>query len=232
MADEKEMSRSKEDELAAKDMLSEGSPPPEQVQEPEHGEELDESVHIEVEEAGDSDDSQAAAMAGEVLIEELRTELAAAQAKADDYLDKLQRTAAEFQNSRRRQERQMAEDIERANGQLIKRLLPVLDDLELAFQNVPEHPASNGDAQSENGGQPEGALVHGFRQIRKKLLDILADQGLEPVDTDGAFDPARHEAIGSEPSDSVESGHIIQVLRSGYMYKGQVLRPALVRVAA
>src|SRR5690606_4382778 len=71
------------------------------------------------------------------LITQLREELAAAQAKADDYLDKLQRSAAEFQNSRRRLENQQAEEIERAAGALIKRLLPVLDDIDLAFQNVP-----------------------------------------------------------------------------------------------
>jgi molecular chaperone GrpE len=161
-------------------------------------------------------------------ITRLREEVAAAQAKADEYWDKLQRSAAEYQNSRRRLENQQAEEIERANGALIKRLMPVLDDFDLAFQNMPSELQ---DGESGEGSTQQVAWVQGFRQIRKKLLDILADQGVTTIDTSGEFDPHLHEAIGSEPSDSVESGHIIAEVRAGYMYKGRVLRPALVRVA-
>jgi molecular chaperone GrpE len=169
-------------------------------------------------------------------IARLRAELAAAQAKADDYLDKLQRSAADFQNSRRRLETQQADEIERANGALIKRLLPVLDDLDLAFQNVPEALRDGmGDAAGEAVEQKElgsqQAWVRGFVQIRKKLLDLLAEQGVKPIATDDLFDPNRHEAISSEPSDTVAAGHVIAEVRAGYEYKGRVLRPALVRVA-
>lgn len=159
------------------------------------------------------------------LIAQLQGELAAAQAKADEYLDRMQRTAAEFQNSRRRLENQLSEEVERANSSLIKRLLPVLDDLDLAFQNVPA------ELDEGNNGSGATAWIQGFRQIRKKLLDLLIEQGITPVETTGIFDPVRHEAISSEPSDSVESGHIIGEVRAGYEYKGRVLRPALVRVA-
>ncbi|HXF62147.1 MAG TPA: nucleotide exchange factor GrpE [Caldilineaceae bacterium] len=159
------------------------------------------------------------------LIEQLRQELAEAQAKASDYLDKLQRTAADFQNSRRRLENQVAEEIERANAGLIMRLLPVIDDFDLAFQNAGV--SLNG---SDNAAQD--AWLDGFRQIQKKLLDVLIDQGVTPIPTEGPFDPVRHEAISSEPSETVESGHIIAPVRAGYEYKGRVLRPALVRVAA
>lgn len=155
------------------------------------------------------------------MIEQLRTELAAAQAKADDLLDKLQRTAAEFQNSRRRQEKQLADEIDRAGTQVINRLLPVIDDLDLAFQNVP-------DAVEQQGG----AWLDGLRQIQKKLMQLLEDRGVKVIAKDGPFDPNRHEAVSSEPSETVESGHIIQTLRTGYEYKDRVLRPALVRVAA
>lgn len=155
------------------------------------------------------------------IIAQLRTDLAAAQAKADDLLDKLQRTAAEFQNSRRRQEKQLADEIDRASTHLIQRLLPTIDDLDLAFQNVP------GDVE-----QSGGAWLDGLRQIHKKLLQLLEDRGVTAMAKDGAFDPIRHEAVSSEPSETVESGHIIQTLRTGYEYKGRVLRPALVRVAA
>lgn len=161
------------------------------------------------------------------LVAQLREELAAAQTKADDYLDKLQRSAAEFQNSRRRLEQQLAESVERANAGLIRQLLPILDDLDLAFQNVPE-----GLLAAENGeGNAEVAWLQGFRQIQKKLLDLMANQGVTPVETSGEFDPNLHEAISSEPSETVPSGHIIAEVRAGYVLKGRVLRPALVRVA-
>lgn len=163
------------------------------------------------------------------LITQLREELAAAQAKADEYLDKLQRSAAEFQNSRRRLENQQAEEIERASGALVRRLLPVLDDLDLAFQNVPSELQS---AEADSSTAPQVAWLQGFRQIRKKLGDVLAEQGLAAIDTSGEFDPNLHEAITSEPHDSVQSGHIIAEVRAGYLYKGRVLRPALVRVAS
>ncbi len=154
------------------------------------------------------------------VIAALRADLAAAEAKADDLVDKLQRSAAEFQNSRRRQEKQLADEIQRASGHIIQRLLPVVDDLELAFGNLPAEL-----------NETENAWLDGFRQIRKKLDTLLEDQGVTPIALDGEFDPSRHEAVSSEPSDSVENNHIIQTLRTGYEYKGRVLRPALVRVA-
>jgi molecular chaperone GrpE len=155
------------------------------------------------------------------IIVQLRADLVAAQAKADELLDKLQRTAAEFQNSRRRQEKQLADEIERAGTHMIQRLLPMIDDLELAFQNVP--------AEVEEHG---GAWLEGLRQIQKKFLQLLEDRGVKAIAKEGPFDPSRHEAVSNEPSETVESGHIIQTLRTGYEYKARVLRPALVRVAA
>jgi molecular chaperone GrpE len=163
------------------------------------------------------------------LITQLREELAAAQAKADEYLDKFQRGAAEFQNSRRRLENQRAEEIERASGALVSRLLPVLDDLDLAFQNLPSELQS---AEANEASAQQVAWLQGFRQIRKKLFDLLADQGLAAIEPSGEFDPNQHEAISSEPSEEVPSGHIIAEVRAGYTYKGRVLRPALVRVAS
>lgn len=158
------------------------------------------------------------------VIAQLREELAAAKARADDTWDKLQRAAADFQNSRKRLEAQHNEEVERANAALILRLIPILDDLDLAFQNVP--------ADLQNGAKgSEVAWLNGFRQIRKKLMDTLADFGVERVATQGEFNPVLHEALGSEAHETVQSGHIVAELRAGYMYRGRVLRPALVRVA-
>ena len=153
-------------------------------------------------------------------IAQLQSELAAAQAKVAELTDTLQRTAAEYQNSRRRQERQLAEEIERSGSHLLRRLLPILDDLELAFANAP---------QTEDEAQR--AWVDGLHQIQKKLFGVLEDEGVAVVPLTGPFDPTHHEAISSEPHESILSGHLIETLRAGYQYKGRVLRPAMVRVA-
>ena len=160
------------------------------------------------------------------IVEDLEEKLAAAVAEKDAAVEKLQYEAAEFQNIRKRQEQRVSDAISRANANLIMRLLPVLDDLELAFANVPESLSVDGD-ESE-----EAAWIAGFKQIQKKLLNLLEEEGVTPIDATGEFDPNLHEAILSEPSDEVESGHIIGVLRTGYEFKGQVLRPSMVRVAS
>jgi molecular chaperone GrpE len=153
------------------------------------------------------------------LIAEFEVALADERARADKLLEQTQRMAAEFQNSRRRQEAQLSDEIERASAHVIKRLLPVIDDFDLAFAHVPPELA-------------EGATwVEGFRQIQKKLHNILVEEGVTVIRGEGEFDPTLHEAFSSEPSDGVPSGHVIAPLRAGYTYKGKVLRPALVRVA-
>jgi molecular chaperone GrpE len=153
-------------------------------------------------------------------IAQLQDELAASQRRVDELTDQLQRTAADFQNSRRRQERQLAEEIDRASVHLLKRLLPILDDLNLAFENVPA-----------DVDESQQAWVAGFRQIQKKLAGLLEEEGVTQVPLEGPFDPTHHEAITSEPHDDVPSGHIIDTMRAGYIYKGRVLRPALVRIS-
>lgn len=153
------------------------------------------------------------------MIAEFETALADERARADKLLDQTQRMAAEFQNSRRRQEAQLSEEIERASAHVIKRLLPAIDDFDLAFAHVP--------AELQEGA----GWVEGFRQIQKKLHNILAEEGVTAIRGEGEFDPSLHEAVSSEPNDSIPSGHVIATLRAGYTYKGKVLRPALVRVA-
>lgn len=152
-------------------------------------------------------------------IASLEAALTEARQENAEITEKSQRLAAEFQNSRRRQERQLAEEIERAGAHIVKRLLPVMDDLDLAFSNVPA------------GVDAQEAWVEGFRQIQRKLRVLLEEEGVAPIPTEGEFDPTLHEAIASAPSDTVASGCIIEALRAGYLLKGRVLRPALVRVA-
>lgn len=176
---------------------------------------------------GEIDDAPADEDAAEVVIEtaeetiaRLEAELATAQAQADEAIDRMQRTAAEFQNTRKRQDRLLQESLERATQRLLTKLLPVQDDFNLAFQNLPSELS-----------QEETAWVDGFQRIRDKLADILTDEGVTAIETSGPFDPSRHEAVTNEPNGEVESGHIIATLRTGYELKERVLRPALVRVA-
>jgi molecular chaperone GrpE len=150
-----------------------------------------------------------------------QAELAEAQAEALAQMDKLQRLAAEFQNSKKRQERQLSDAIQRAGEGVVTRLLPVLDDFDLAFGNIPD-----------GIDEEEQSWVDGFQQIQGKLLAVMEDQGVAAIAREGEFDPNLHEAITSEPNDDVESGHIIETLRVGYEFKGRVLRPAMVRVAS
>jgi len=161
-------------------------------------------------------------------IARLQAELAQEQARYADLFDRYQRAAAEFQNSRRRQEKQMAEAVERASSHVVRRLLPVLDDLDLAFASIP---AAQGSASGQSRQNEPTAWVDGFRAIQKKLHTLLEEEGVRMLPLSGPFDPTRHEAVSSEANDSVESGHIIATLRPGYELNGAVLRPALVRVA-
>lgn len=156
----------------------------------------------------------------EETIARLEAELAETRAKLDELTDQMQRMAADFQNTRRRQERQLQMSIERATEALIDKLLPVLDDFEMAFQNIPE------ESREDNA-----AWIAGFQQIYRKLFTILEEEGLKAIASEGEFNPNLHEAISHEPNEEVESGHIIETLRKGYEHKERVLRPALVRVA-
>jgi len=147
--------------------------------------------------------------------------LEAAQAEAADYKDRWLRATAEAQNMRRRFERERSELISSANERLLLRILPVLDDVNLAFVNIPA-----------DLNEQDQKWVSGFALIQRKLSNTLLSEGMSVIETEGQeFDPALHEAVSSEPNDSVPSGHVIATLRSGYIYKGKVLRPALVRVA-
>jgi molecular chaperone GrpE len=101
-------------------------------------------------------------------------------------------------------------------GDIIKKVLPALDDLERALQNRPA----------------DDAWANGIELIARKLQNLMDSEGLKRIDAKGAaFDPKFHEAISHEASDEVESGHVIEIVQNGYMLGERVIRPALVRVA-
>jgi molecular chaperone GrpE len=143
-------------------------------------------------------------------------ELAEVQRERDEYLDSLQRLKAEFDNYRKRSAREQAAFFARANEQLLKELLPVLDDLERALEAAAKH--------------EEAQLEEGVRLVHRALADALAQAGLAEIETNGRFDPHVHESLLSQPSDE-EEGTVIDVVQKGYRLGDRVLRPARVVVA-
>jgi molecular chaperone GrpE len=135
----------------------------------------------------------------------------------DEYLLALQRTQADFENYRKRISRMQEEQSARAASDLVSKLLPVLDTLDLAQAHQSEESADSEDAKA-------------LSAARAVLLDTLAKEGLERVDAaEVPFDPAVHDAVAKTEG---EDGDVVidEVLRSGYRWRGQVLRPAMVRV--
>jgi molecular chaperone GrpE len=141
----------------------------------------------------------------------------ALQAERDELFGRLQRLAAEFDNYRKRNARESALLIDRANERLVKELLPILDDLGRALDAAEEH--------------EEAKLEQGVRLVHRALSDLLVKEGLAEISTDGKFDPHVHEALLSQPSDE-EEGSVIEVVQKGYTLGDKVLRPARVVVAA
>ncbi|MGH9124036.1 MAG: nucleotide exchange factor GrpE [Acidimicrobiales bacterium] len=136
--------------------------------------------------------------------------LAAVARQRDEYLDSLRRLQADFENYRKRVERQRAEQVERAAGDLVAKLLPVCDTADLAIAH---------------GGGEE------VKQIWTALFDILERQGLVRIDPVGdPFDPTLHDAVAHEPAEGDAPPEVAEVLRAGYLWKGRVLRPAMVKV--
>jgi molecular chaperone GrpE len=142
-----------------------------------------------------------------------------ADQQCKDYLEGWQRERAEFQNYRRRIERDQAQTTLLITGQVIKKYLVILDDLDRALKTRP--------AQGEGAAWSEGVEL-----IYRKLQTVLESEGVEriPAETQ-VFDPTMHEALTHEDSPNHQSGQIIEVVQQGYKIGDRVLRPALVRVA-
>ena len=143
----------------------------------------------------------------------LSEELESARQERDQYLDALRRLKAEFENSRKRQERERERMLSMATERLVQELLPVLDNLDRALE-------AGGDIR-------EGVLA-----TRNQLADVLGNEGLLPVASDGQpFDPNVHEAVMGRLSEEHEEGIILQTFERGYLLNGKPIRPAKVVVA-
>ena len=149
-------------------------------------------------------------------MESLIQELEAVRTKAAENLDGWQRSQAEFVNYRNRMQRDQEMVRASMKGDILRRVLPVLDDLERALSNR----------------RAEDAWGEGLELIVRKFQSILEAEGLVKIPAEGQpFDPTFHEAVSHEPNDEVESGHVIGVVENGYMLGERVIRPARVRVA-
>jgi molecular chaperone GrpE len=154
---------------------------------------------------------------GEIVVEEERDPALVLKSERDEYLLALQRTQADFENYRKRIQRMQEEQSARAASALVTKLLPVLDTLDLAQAHQTESSAASDDAKA-------------LSAARAMLLDALGKEGLERVDEAAVpFDPAVHDAVARTDGDGGEEV-IDEVLRSGYRWRGQVLRPAMVSV--
>lgn len=164
-------------------------------------------------------DAEAAGQAAEVASPDpLAGEVKRLQAEVASLRDSLARRQADFENTRKRIERERGEESHRAVARVAEAVLPVLDSFERALAATP-----TGDAEEYRKG---------FELIEKQLFEALARFGVEPMETEGQpFDPHVHEAVERVESQDHPEGTVLSELRRGYRLRDKVLRPAMVRVA-
>ena len=149
--------------------------------------------------------------------DQLKTEYEQLKGERDQLLDRLARAQAEFENARKRAERERLEFRDYAVGNVVEQFLPVLDNFELALKST---------------GSTE-QLRSGVELIVKQMEEILRQMQVLPVPAVGeAFDPRHHEALGSVERDDLPDQHVADEIRRGYKLRERLLRPALVRVVS
>ncbi|HEY3763105.1 MAG TPA: nucleotide exchange factor GrpE [Verrucomicrobiae bacterium] len=155
------------------------------------------------------------------LTPEQLEDLKARAAKGDESWERLLRTTADFDNFKKRAARERTEAIQYANASLLQKLLPVLDNFEMAL-------AAAQSAKDEKSASLQAGIV----MVQSQLKSILAETGLEEIDALGKiFDAALHEAISQQETDDVPEGQVVQQVRKGYKLRERLLRPAAVVVA-
>lgn len=161
----------------------------------------------------------------EVLTPELTpeqlTELQTRAAKADENWDRLLRVTADFENFKKRAARERTEAAQFANASLFQKLIPILDNFEMA----------QAAAQTAQGDKL-ASLQTGIAMIQQQFKSALLESGLEEVDATGkTFDPTFHEAVSQQETETVPEGDVVQQIRKGYKLRERLLRPAAVIVA-
>lgn len=149
-------------------------------------------------------------------------DVAALQKERDEYYDLLLRARAEFDNFRKRVDRERLEIMETAAFDLLRNLLPVVDNLERALAAAPPDAAREAEQYRR-----------GVELIQRQLLDVMRQHGVKPIDALGAdFDPHLHQAVTHEPAPGHRDGEVIEEYRRGYTVGNRLLRPSMVKVAA
>jgi len=141
------------------------------------------------------------------------------QKQRDDYYDRLLRKTAEFDNYRKRTDRERIQLSEAAAADLIEELLPIVDDMERALK-------------ADTGTEATAAIRRGVELIHKQLIETLRKRGVKPIESLGAdFDPHFHQAVAHEPADGRREGEVVEEFSRGYLLGDRLLRPAMVKVA-
>jgi molecular chaperone GrpE len=148
-------------------------------------------------------------------------ELKSRAAKADENWERLLRTTADFDNFKKRAAREKIESAQYATFSLLQKVLPVLDNFEMALA------AAQAAKETKNDSLQSGVVM-----IQQQLKSVLVETGLEEINAAGKpFDPNFHEAVSEQESADVAEGNVLQQLRKGYKFKDRLLRPATVVVA-
>ena len=155
------------------------------------------------------------------LTSEQLEELKQRAAKADENWERLLRTTADFDNYKKRANREKQDAIRFANESLLEKLVPVLDSFDMALS-----------AAQSNQTEAAQSLKTGISMVYQQLKSALTEAGLEEVDATGKpFDPNLHEAVSQQESADVPEGQVLQQLRRGYKLRERLLRPASVVVS-
>ena len=163
--------------------------------------------------ADDNQEINGSEVAEEVPTASIESQLAVENA---EYKDRILRTLADFDNFRRRAERDRSEYIQFAAMEIVRDLLPVLDDFKRALKVE----------------TPDAEYAKGVELIYQRMFEILKKAGLEPIDAAGKpFDPNRQQAVDRVHTDEFEDQTVLEEYQSGYNFKGKLLRPAMVKVA-
>jgi molecular chaperone GrpE len=204
-------------------------PVEEQPSEPSEPAEQDEAVPERADELTDEADAdvadEAEALEGieadgvEAEEDAIAADLDKARAEAESYLDDLRRLQADFDNYRKRTLREQTARAASASQALVARLLPVLDNFELAVS-------------SAERSRDFDRMLKGVEMVFGELREVLEAEGLVRIEAEGKpFDPERHEAVIAVEEENTEPGMVVDIVRAGYELRGKVLRPAMVKVA-
>jgi molecular chaperone GrpE len=154
----------------------------------------------------------------EVSRQELE-ELKARAEERDNFESKWLKVHAEYENTRKRLEKEKTDHVKFANEGIVSQLFPIVDNFDMAFEAMEK-------------AKDKAAVMDGIRLVQKEFHRILEDNGVERIETEGKqFDPNVHEAVAAVETDEYPDGVILEEVRPGYLLNGRLLRPAQVRVA-